>query len=137
MIHHNGVDPRYEAWRSRLMARIRASDGRSDRRLKIAGGRILASERNAPPLFGLGLIDDLPDEVLVAAAERESPQIRGRVSRMKSGRIGRFGWKAQTTDLGEFVLGAVQAGATGLWRSPAIRRPARRWPRTSRPGLRI
>ena len=68
VIHHDGVDPRYEAWRSRLMARIRASGVRSDRGLKIAGGRILASQRNAPPLFGLGLIDDLPDEVLVAAA---------------------------------------------------------------------
>jgi hypothetical protein len=113
VIHHYGVDPRYEAWRSRLMARIRASGVRSDRGLKIAGGRILASQRNAPPLFGLGLIDDLPDEVLVAAAERESPQIRGRVSRMKSGRIGRFGWKAQTTDLREFVLGAC-AGELGL-----------------------
>jgi hypothetical protein len=113
VIHHDGVDPRYEAWRSRLMARIPASGVRSDRGLKIAGGRILASQRNAPPLFGLGLIDDLPDEVLVAAAERESPQVRGRVSRMKSGRIGRFGWKAQTTDLREFVLGAC-AGELGL-----------------------
>ncbi len=113
VIHHHGVDPRYEAWRSRLLARIRASGVRSDRGPKIAGGRILASQRNAPPLFGLGLIDDLPDEVLVAAAERESSQIRGRLSRMKSGRIGRFGWKAQTTDLREFVLGAC-AGELGL-----------------------
>jgi hypothetical protein len=113
VIHHFGVDPRYEARRARLMARIRASGVRSDRGLRIAGGRILASQRNAPPLFGLGLIDDLPDEVLVAAAERESPQIRGRVSRMKSGRIGRFGWKGQTTDLREFVLGAC-AGELGL-----------------------
>lgn len=113
VIHHYGVDPRYEAWRSRLLAGIRASGVRSDRGLKIAGGRILASQRNAPPLFGLGLIDDLPDEVLVAAAERESPQIQGRVSRMKSGRIGRFGWKAQTPDLRGFVLGAC-AGELGL-----------------------
>lgn len=113
VIHYHGVDPGYKAWRSRLMAVIRASAVRSDRGLKIAGGRILASRRNAPPLFGLGLIDDLPDEVLVAAAERETPQIRGRVRRMKSGRIGRFGWKAQTTDLREFVLGAC-AGELGL-----------------------
>ena len=87
---------------------------------------ILASERNAPPLFGLGLIDDLSDEVLVAAAERESPQIRGRVSRMKSGRIGRFGWKAQTTDLREFVLGACPEN--WAWNTPAIRRPSRPGP---------
>ncbi len=53
----------------------------------------------------------VPD--LTRISERESPQIRGRVSRMKSGRIGRFGWKAQTTDLREFVLGAC-AGELGL-----------------------
>jgi hypothetical protein len=113
VIHRYGVDPHYDAWRSRLMARIRASGVGSDRGSKIAGGRILASQRNAPPLFGLGLVDNLPDEVLVATAEQESPQIRGRVSRMKSGRIGRFGWKAQTTDLREFALGAC-AGELGL-----------------------
>jgi CxxC motif-containing protein (DUF1111 family) len=113
VIHHYGVDSRYEAWRSRLMARIPAPGVRSDRGLQIAGGRILASQRNSPPLFGLGLIDDLPDEVLLATAERESPRIRGRVSRMKSGRIGRFGWKAQMTNLREFVLGAC-AGELGL-----------------------
>ena len=113
VIHHFGVDPRYEAWRSRLMkARFSAPGARSDRWHIVRGG-ILGSQRNSPPIFGLGLIDDLPDEVLVAAAEQEPPQIRGHVSRMKSGRIGRFGWKAQTADLREFVLGAC-AGELGL-----------------------
>ncbi len=32
---------------------------------------------------------------------------------MKSGRIGRFGWKAQTTNLRDFVLGAC-ASELGL-----------------------
>ena len=74
----------------------------------IAGGSIVASQRNAPPLFGLGLIDALPDEVLVATAAQEPAPVRGRVNRMKSGRIGKFGWKAQTTDLREFVLGGLR-----------------------------
>jgi hypothetical protein len=113
VLHRYGVDPGYEEWRSRLTAWLRPPGVRSDRALAIPGGRILRSERNAPPLFGLGLIDDLPDEVLVATAEREPPGIRGRVSRMQSGRIGRFGWKAQTSDLREFVLGAC-AGELGL-----------------------
>ena len=86
---------------------------RTIRRLEISGGRILASERNSPPLFGLGLIDALPDEVLVTTAEQEPSGVRGRVNRMKSGHIGKFGWKAQTVDLREFVLAAC-ASELGL-----------------------
>jgi CxxC motif-containing protein (DUF1111 family) len=112
-IHHYGVEPGYEAWRSRLMGRIPPPSARSDLALRIVGGKILATQRNSPPLFGLGLIDAIPDDVLVATAEREPPRVRGRVSRMTSGRIGRFGWKAQTADLQEFVLGAC-ASELGL-----------------------
>ena len=35
------------------------------------------------------------------------PQIKGRVSHLADGRIGRFGWKAQTSSLPEFVLSAA------------------------------
>ena len=75
-----------------------------------------ALERNPPPLFGLGLIDAIPDEVIEAAVKRRFPgsaQVKGRVSRLKDGRIGRFGWKAQTATLEEFVLSAA-AGEIGL-----------------------
>jgi hypothetical protein len=113
VIHHYGVAPGYEAWRARLMARIPSPGARSDRGLPIVGAMILGSQRNSPPLFGLGLIDDLPDQVLVATAQAEPPRVRGRLSRMTSGRIGKFGWKAQTTDLREFVLGAC-ANELGL-----------------------
>ena len=34
------------------------------------------------------------------------PEIKGRVSRLKDGRIGRFGWKGQTASLEDFVLTA-------------------------------
>ena len=35
-----------------------------------------------------------------------APEVAGRVSRQKDGRIGRFGWKAQTPSLADFVLTA-------------------------------
>ena len=60
--------------------------------------------RNAPPLFGGGLIDALPDATLENAASEQPAQIRGRVHRMKNGHIGRFGWKAQVVRLEDFVL---------------------------------
>ena len=67
------------------------------------------SQRNPTPLFGLGLIDSIPDEALVALEKRqasESPGTRGRVSRLKDGRIGRLGWKGQTANVEDFVLNA-------------------------------
>ncbi|MHC5537053.1 di-heme oxidoredictase family protein [Singulisphaera rosea] len=70
---------------------------------------LLLTERNTPPLFGTGLIDAIPGEVLKAAARKGHPgfpEIKGRVSYNKGARIGRFGWKAQIASLEEFVLTA-------------------------------
>ncbi len=67
------------------------------------------SLRNTPAIFGEGMIDAIPDRVLLAAEKREFPafpEIKGRVSRLSDGRIGRFGWKGQTATLREFVLAA-------------------------------
>jgi CxxC motif-containing protein (DUF1111 family) len=67
---------------------------------------VLQSERNPTALFGAGLIDAIPDAVLEAGAalkHPDRPEIAGRVSRQKDGRIGRFGWKAQTPSLDDFV----------------------------------
>ena len=64
------------------------------------------SQRNPTPLFGAGLIDSVPDEVLEAAAKAtfaDFPEVKGRVARQKDGRIGRFGWKGQTPRLDDFV----------------------------------
>jgi CxxC motif-containing protein (DUF1111 family) len=66
-------------------------------------------QRNTPALFGSGLIDALPDEVLRAAEKRsfaQFPEIKGRVSELPGGRLGRFGWKAQVASLDEFVRAA-------------------------------
>jgi CxxC motif-containing protein (DUF1111 family) len=74
------------------------------------------SERNTPALFGAGLIDTIPDEDLIHAASRvfpDFPWVTGRISRLRDGQIGRFGWKGQTATLREFVLAAC-ANELGL-----------------------
>jgi CxxC motif-containing protein (DUF1111 family) len=94
---------------------------------------VLRSQRNPTALFGAGLIDAIPDAVLEEAAKvkhPEAPEVAGRVSRQKDGRIGRFGWKAQTPSLADFVLTAcaVELGLEvpdhhqgGLPQSPEVK----------------
>jgi CxxC motif-containing protein (DUF1111 family) len=70
---------------------------------------ITRSQRNTPALFGAGPIDAIPDAVIEAVASvapEGFPGAQGRVSRLENGAIGRFGWKAQTTSLRDFVLTA-------------------------------
>src|SRR5262249_28370527 len=62
--------------------------------------------RNTPPLFGAGLIDGLSDRELERVARHQPSEVRGRVHRLKDGRLGRFGWKAQVAGLEDFVLSA-------------------------------
>ena len=67
------------------------------------------SQRNPTPLFGLGLIDGIPEEAIEAEAKRqakESPETMGRASHVKDGRIGRLGWKGQVANVEDFVLNA-------------------------------
>jgi len=83
------------------------------------------SQRKTPALFGAKLIDEIPDRDIIANERIEylkwglaTPQERGtvpigRVMRMADGRIGRFGWKAQTVSLVEFVRAAC-ANELGL-----------------------
>jgi CxxC motif-containing protein (DUF1111 family) len=69
--------------------------------------------RNPPLLFGTGLIDGLADTELERVARQQPPSTRGRVHRLKDGRIGRFGWRAQVASLEDFVLSAC-ANELGL-----------------------
>ena len=67
------------------------------------------SQRNPTPLFGLGLVDAIPESAIVAMAARQakqSPEIAGRPARVPDGRIGRLGWKGQTANSEDFVLNA-------------------------------
>jgi CxxC motif-containing protein (DUF1111 family) len=89
------------------------------------GGRQFAvSQVNTPALFGSGLIDALPEHVLIEAAENQRVKFGnpprgedrlpvGRVSRLAHGRIGKFGWKGQTARLADFVQAAC-ANELGL-----------------------
>jgi CxxC motif-containing protein (DUF1111 family) len=70
---------------------------------------VVRSQRNPTALFGTGLIDAIPDRVIEEGAMVKHPgfpEVAGRISRLKDKRIGRFGWKAQTASLSDFVLTA-------------------------------
>jgi CxxC motif-containing protein (DUF1111 family) len=85
---------------------------------------VVVSQVNPPALFGTRLIDAVPDRMLVAAEKSQrlkwgnAPTGKdefpiGRASRLPDGRIGKFGWKAQTASLSEFVQAAC-ANELGL-----------------------
>ena len=69
-------------------------------------------ERNSTPLFGLGLIEAIPDAAILANAARgKADGIRGRAALIVdvvSGetRVGRFGWKAQQASVLAFSADA-------------------------------
>jgi CxxC motif-containing protein (DUF1111 family) len=76
--------------------------------------------RLTTPLFGLGLVDSLPDSAFDTLAGREAAGIRGIVNRVSTvlpnpadgnqrtgaTRVGRFGWKAGVPNLGQFSADA-------------------------------
>ncbi len=85
---------------------------------------VVLAQRNTPPLFGVGLIDSIPDRVILANARKQ--RLRhglapgdtetvpvGRPGRLAGGKIGKFGWKAQAASLSEFVQAAC-ANEVGL-----------------------
>jgi CxxC motif-containing protein (DUF1111 family) len=82
------------------------------------------SQRNTPALFGAKLIDEIPERDIIANERKErmrwglAPSDNeiapvGRAHRLADGHIGRFGWKAQTASLSEFVQNAC-ANELGL-----------------------
>jgi RNA polymerase sigma factor (sigma-70 family) len=143
VVHQHSVDPEYQAWRARFYgtnsqneageaanpnetpadARIRAAKQQSAVRSRITQGAaalppvsgitLSLSQRNTPALFGMGRLDAIPPEVLVATVARQPEEIRGRVNRTPEGLVGRFGWKAQLASLHEFVRSAC-ANELGL-----------------------
>jgi CxxC motif-containing protein (DUF1111 family) len=91
---------------------------------RIISSTVQLSQRNTPALFGAGLIDLIPARVIVANQRRQSVRFGmapggtesvpvGRVARLSNGKVGRFGWKAQTARLSEFVQAAC-ASELGL-----------------------
>ena len=74
----------------------------------------LVSVRNAPALFGSGLLDAIPDSVILSHAETAKRNGgndgRPNLVRDSSGheRVGRYGWKADTATLEQFVADAFR-----------------------------
>jgi mono/diheme cytochrome c family protein len=75
-------------------------------------GANLISVRNAPPLFGLGLVDQIPDATILAGATAKPNGIHGRANLIDTAdghqAVGRFGWKAAVPRLEQFVAGALR-----------------------------
>lgn len=56
--------------------------------------------RRAPSLFGIGLLEQIPEKEILAQAQRERRVgLSGRAAKLKNGGLGRFGWKAVQPDL--------------------------------------
>ena len=69
------------------------------------------AHRQPAPLYGLGLIEAIADETIVAqidtGAASDPGEVHGRVN-YAGDRVGRFGWKAQAASLEEFVSGSLR-----------------------------
>ena len=84
-----------------------------DRAPGVPAGANVTSIRNTPQLFGNGLIDAIPDSVILARARAErGTGVSGRPNlvRLAGGReaVGRFGWKADVATLEQFVAEALR-----------------------------
>src|SRR5262245_53164237 len=127
VLHANAINPKYQENLRHIAAELQPTVRPTLEDLKkIAqqGGTVHLSQRNTPALFGAKLIDELPDRVIVAmeksqrvrwgmagADTREVPV--GRANRMPDGRVGKFGWKAHSASLFDFVQAAC-ANEIGL-----------------------
>jgi CxxC motif-containing protein (DUF1111 family) len=128
----NGSQPSYDAMRAELLSiKLLSSgqlkfaelpnDGLRDlqvmkpyRLVKYGNTVLMLTARNTTPMFGLGLIELIPVDVLEKVAQQqtlEDPQVTGRL-------YGRYGWRGQIKTLGEFVRGACEV-EMGLTPGPA------------------
>jgi len=74
--------------------------------------------RKSPSLFGLALLELVPDDVILARADPDDADgdgVSGRAN-LVGGRVGRFGWKASEADLGRFIARAfvTEMGLTSV-----------------------
>jgi CxxC motif-containing protein (DUF1111 family) len=78
---------------------------------KVPASANVVARRRTTSLFGLGLVDAVPDQVFIdlAAAQQSDPDgVRGRVHLVQNlitntQTVGRFGWKAQVPSLAQFA----------------------------------
>ena len=78
----------------------------------IPAGANVTSVRNAPALFGSGLIEAISDRQILAGAVARGDGVHGRANLVQGAdgrvRVGRFGWKADTPRLAQFVAEAFR-----------------------------
>jgi CxxC motif-containing protein (DUF1111 family) len=75
-----------------------------------ASGANCTAERQSTPLFGLGLVEAIPDSTLIALAASEPEATRGTVKMLQefgSNRVARFGWKEDSATLRAFAVLAM------------------------------
>ena len=76
------------------------------------GEGVLTSVRNAQPIFGLGLLEAVPEDQILAIAERQRADgVNGRPNRVWDSaagalRLGRFGWKANQPSVRQQIAAA-------------------------------
>jgi CxxC motif-containing protein (DUF1111 family) len=109
-----GFDPRFGNRRIEARAHSISELGVAcDRSAGIPAGANVTSVRNTPSLFGAGLIDAIPDEVIRAGAVDKGDGVRGRpnlvVGPDGGEDVGRFGWKADGPTLELFVAEAFRS----------------------------
>src|SRR5207247_1340636 len=91
---------------ARVLEEVAASQASSLEEAK-AAAKISSSQLSPGFVFGFGSnANSLP------GSNADTLPVSGRVARLKDGRVGRFGWKAQTATLREFTLqaSAVEIG---------------------------
>ncbi|MEO1617166.1 MAG: di-heme oxidoredictase family protein, partial [Planctomycetota bacterium] len=68
-------------------------------------------QRNTPALFGAGLIDRVEARELrsIEKTQKSHPEISGRLATLADGRLGRFGWRANSPTLLDFCDRACAA----------------------------
>ena len=131
-ISHQGGSKQYQQLRSGILSQVNAefsSDGGPTNATEVQRAlmapilyshnegdytisfRARIFQRNTTPLFGNGLIDQIPNKLLEQVAKRQEshPEISGRVATLRSGRYGRFGWRGNISSLLDFVENACVA----------------------------
>jgi cysteine-rich repeat protein len=70
---------------------------------------VVVAERNTPALFGLGLVEAIPEASIRRMRDHQRAPLSGRLNiNRATGLVGRFGWKAQFPTLHDFAAEAYR-----------------------------
>ena len=83
---------------------------------------VTVAQRNAPPMFGVGLFEFVTDATIMGLSDpndMDGDGISGRFNRTAALRIGRFGYKCQANNIESFIRGAAQ-NQMGMTTDPVL-----------------